>query len=475
MKTMSAFLKITTILLLLLYALVSDAHSVDCFAVQFIDKENNTFSVKHPEHFLSAKAIQRRKQQNKPITESDLPVSSVYLERLGRFNLEVLYASKWLNTAVVICDQSLADHLQKLPFVKSIRYIGKKSTIQPTLAKKGRLRKRKSKKIDQFYGHAKRQIQMLNGDWLHEKGHQGTEITVAILDAGFLLSDKLSLLQNATHHQNTTQHKDFVDLDNSVFETCDHGTKVLSVMAANSPGLMVGTAPAAQFICLKTEDIRGEFLLDEYNWAVGIEYADSIGAHLAVSGLGYTFFDDQRMSYVHEDLNQNTAISTQIANLAYKKGMIVVVSAGNEGDNEWKYVSFPANAKGTLSVGAVDVEGQALYFSSKEKVLAGMSKPDVIALGKDVTVACVFGKNSTERAMGSSYSAPLVGGLVASLWSAFPEVSNKDIVAAVQYSKGQKGSKLPNFQIAYHYLNNLTTTPSTTLHTKPKLNRKTAF
>lgn len=358
-----------------------------------------------------------------------------------------------MNTAIIICPENIQSDLEKLSFVKKVFYVGTVSDYDYLITEKKKKRKIPKLGSNSLYGKGQNQIDMFNGVFLHNKNNRGKGITIAVLDGGFWRADDLKILQKAQSSSSRLRNRDFVNRDGNVFESSAHGTEVLSIMAANLPGVMVGTAPDADYVCLKTEDIRSEFWLDEYTWVVGLEYADYIGVDIVVSGLGYTVFNDASMDYTHDNLHENNAISTRAANIAFEKGMIIVCSAGNEGENDWKYVCCPADGKGVLAVGAVNELGKRTSFASLTHEIGGITKPDINALGENVVVASVVGKELTKKTRGSSYSAPIIAGLAASLWSAFPECSNQNILDAIKLSAKENGnSGLPDFMEAYKIL-----------------------
>lgn len=423
------------------------------YAIKFTDKNHNTFQLNNPEEFLSIKALIRREKQNIRVSETDLPITPGYLYQIKKKGAKLIHTSRWLNTAIVTCPADFLPYIEELYFVEEILFVGKDTGFDNVITDKKKKRKIPKQSLNSVYGKGHKQIDMLNGIDLHDKDKRGKGITIAVLDAGFWRADDIKMLHRVQASYAHSNNRDFVNRDRQVFESSAHGTEVLSVMAADLPGVLVGTAPDASFVCIKTEDIRGEFWLDEYNWVAGLEYADSIGVDLVVSSLGYTTFNDAKMNYNYDDLVKNKAISTRAANIAYTKGMIIVCSAGNEGNNNWKYVSCPADGKGVLAVGAVDISGQKTSFSSLPYEINGLLKPDVSALGQSVYVASVKGKDLTKKARGTSYAAPIIGGLTASLWSAFPDCSNQTILDAIRLSAAENETKgLPDFARAYEIL-----------------------
>ncbi|MBK9492264.1 MAG: S8 family serine peptidase [Haliscomenobacter sp.] len=288
-------------------------------------------------------------------------------------------------------------------------------------------------------------------------GHRGSGITVAVLDGGFTSADKHYVFDSLRTKNLLIPARDFVDNDWQVCESSSHGMQVLSVMGANQPGVLVGAAPNASYVLVKTEDVRSEYRVEECNWIAGLEYADSLGADIINSSLGYTTFSDKTMDYQYSSLN-GASDASKAAELATARGMIVVNSAGNEGDSEWKYVGVPADSKGAFSIGAVDSKGKKAGFSSFGPTADGRIKPDVSAAGARVMSASAS-SNQIRPTSGTSLSAPLVSGMIAALWSAFPEKTNIEIMDAVRKSGSQAdapdnelGYGIPDFVRAFELL-----------------------
>lgn len=430
------------------------------FWVTFSDKKNSTFDVNKPEEFLSPRAIERRVKQQIPITEEDLPVNSNYLSAIENLGAEIHNQSKWLNASSIITTDSVATLIQELAFVDTIQYVGKHYDNRIILRKTGKVRD--STEIpfqnDNFYGFGEEQINMVKGAFLHEKGFRGKSKLIAVLDGGFSNVDIMPFFDSLRADERLIYQKDFVDGDDFVYESSGHGSQVLSVMASNIPGYFVGTAPDATYVCLKTEDTRGEYLIEECNWAAALEYADSLGVDVVNSSVGYTTFHDKLMNHSYDMLDGKTAIASRAANAAFAKGMIVVNSAGNDGNGEWKYIDVPADATNILTVGATNGEGKRANFSSIGPTPDGRVKPEIAAMGKGTIVASVY-QSKVNKANGTSFSSPLIAGMVASLWDAFPEKSNKEIIWAILSSSSQFndpdmeiGYGIPNFEEAYNLL-----------------------
>ncbi|GIV32573.1 MAG: serine protease [Chitinophagales bacterium] len=432
--------------------------------IQFSDKNNSPFSLQHPEAFLSQRAIERRNRQGIHLDSTDLPVSPFYVDSVLSTGVRLLLKSKWLNgVAVETTDTAALRKIAAMPFVKeilpaaaytyqdtsdtsgieSIRYIASPVRIPNLLFD------------EELYGSSFNQIHLVHGEYLHEQGFRGEGMLIAVLDAGFYRADSLSAFDSLWLNNRVVAVRDFVSgLDDSIYRESTHGMSVLSIMSGNLPGQMYGTAPAASYLLVRTEDARTEYRIEEYNWAAGAEFADSLGADVINSSLGYTRFDDPQMHYTYADMNGETAIVSRAAHMAASKGMIVVTSAGNQGNGSWKYISAPADAADILSVGALDTQGQYVSFSSRGPTADGRVKPDVAAQGKDVVHVSYSGMLSTGN--GTSFASPIIAGLAACLWQAFPEKTAMQMIgqiiqscSSVAFPNDSVGNGIPDFRLAF--------------------------
>jgi hypothetical protein len=217
-----------------------------------------------------------------------------------------------------------------------------------------------------------------------------------------------------------------------VYNSSTHGTAVLSVLSGKIAGEIEGTAPGADYLLLKTEDVESEFPCEEEFWAAGAEFADSSGADIISSSLGYFNFDDPALNYKYSDLDGNTAFVTRAADAAASKGILVVNSAGNERNQVWKRIIFPSDGDSVLAVGAVDGNNLISAFSSAGPSADGRIKPDNTAMGVSVTVQT--SGTSVGRSNGTSFSCPVLSGMSACLMQAVPQALNTDIIEALHYS-----------------------------------------
>jgi subtilisin family serine protease len=421
----------------------------------FNDKMETPYRIEKPEAYLSEAAIERRKRQGIAIDSSDLPVTPKYVDHLKLNGAKVLYTSKWFNATAIRCQAALVKDLEQLSFVKSIELVGFENDRKAN-ATSG-VRALAETKEALFYGFGNQQLTALNGQFLHQRGHRGAGKTIAVLDGGFIGFHNSIFFDSLRNNGQVLPGFDFVDGDNNVNHASTHGLKVLSVMAANQPGQLVGMAPEANYVCIRTEDRNQEMRIEECNWIAGAEYADSIGADIINSSLGYSSFNHTSMDYSAGDLNGRTALISIAADMAFSKGMLVVTSVGNNGSFNSGGLDAPADARYVIAVGASHFNGEVAAFSSYGPTADGRPKPEIIAPGVDIAVAAVYGAR-VRTASGTSYSSPLVAGLAAALWSAFPDQPNWEIREAIIQSAKAKagcehcGAGLPDFGRAYELL-----------------------
>jgi subtilisin family serine protease len=307
------------------------------------------------------------------------------------------------------------------------------------------------------YGAANVQIEMIGGSKLHEMGFTGKGMTIAVLDAGFYNVDQINHFDSLRQSGRLLGTKDFVQGGTQVFEDNSHGMSVLSTMAANTPGEIVGTAPQANYWLLRTEEAATEFIIEEYNWVAGAEFADSVGAWIINSSLGYTRFDDTLTSHTYNQLDGNTTPITIGADLAASKGILVINSAGNSGGDAWRFIGAPADGDSVLTIGAVNSERAYASFSSRGPSVDGRIKPNVCAMGQQSVL--VVSSGEVARSNGTSFSSPILAGMAACLWQAHPTASAMEIFKAIEQSADQyenpddmKGFGIPDFMEAHSIL-----------------------
>jgi len=417
--------------------------------VKLKDKNYNEYSINNPEQFLSQRAIDRRNRHNIAIVENDLPVTQIYIDSIEQTGATVILKSKWFNAVTIeTSDSSVLTAIENLSFVDYIEYFSKSVSKE--------LDTSKAKSVNDYYnyGNAYNQIHIHNGEILHNMGFRGQGMYIAVIDAGFTNVNTLEAFAPLFNEGRIIATRDFVDGDDNVYHANTHGQMVLSTIAMNLSGEMVGTAPEASFVLLRSEDGATENKIEEDNWISAAEFADSIGVDVINTSLGYNNYDNTAQSYTYSDMNGETARISIGADICSSKGIAVVVSAGNEGSSSWHYITAPADARSVLAIGAISSSETIAAFSSRGPSSDGRIKPDVVAIGSSSTVLSTNGNIST--ASGTSFSAPITAGLVACLWQVNPEISNAELFDVIRQCSSQYdnpdndyGYGIPDFYKAY--------------------------
>lgn len=433
-------MKRISILLLLLFSLSSYAQ--DRYMVFFKDKNNSPYSVNQPEQYLSAKAIERRERQQIPITTEDLPVNSNYINTLESLGVETFFTTKWMNGVLVQMDEAQEALVSALDFVASTEWVASGNPLRSVRSEKFGVQLSTVDNLAQEqYGH-------LGIDVMHEYGIEGEGISIAIMDDGFQNYSQLPAFESVLNEDRLLLTYDFVGNRESVENGNNHGTRVFSILGADQENYR-GAAPLAAFMLFVTE-ANQEYRIEEYNWLFAIEMADSAGVDLVNTSLGYrTGFTDPSMNYTDAQLNGETAVITRAANIAASKGIVLVNSAGNSGSNA--LVSAPADSPFVIAVGAVNFEGEIASFSSRNSSTPNRFKPDVVALGVGTLLVTAEGTLVSQN--GTSFSSPLVAGLVAGVMQAYPNKTAEEITEMIRLSGDQAGTPdntfgygVPNFE-----------------------------
>lgn len=424
------------------------------YRVYLKDKKHSEYSVRHPEAFLSDKAIERRKRQGLKIDKTDLPVCAAYLQEIRGTGVNIVHTSKWNNTVVVSCtDTLLMEKVAGLPFVSSVlkvAYYNKDAINIPFEERTKNLEKVVPFVNYDSYGPAGGQIEQINGRVLHNLGYKGRNMTIAVIDGGFYNADVIEGLKNT----NIIGIKDFSTPVNDFYATESHGTMVLSCIGANEPYYQIGTAPEASFWLIRSEDGGSEQPVEEDNWAAAIEFADSVGADVVNTSLGYNDFDSCFADVTYSELDGKTHLISRSASMVASKGMILCCSAGNSGDEAWKKITPPGDAKDVLTAGAIDPQGILASFSSIGNTADNRVKPDVVTRGK--FAICFNETGGLSGLNGTSFSSPILTGMVACLWQALPDLTTYEIMDIVRKSGDRAdepdniyGYGIPDFYKAY--------------------------
>jgi hypothetical protein len=449
--------RITTLFFL---AIIGQLWSQNQYFIWFNDKD-----ISQTKLSIGSESIERKLKYNIDIDAKDYAVESYKIETLSNIATPLL-VSRWLNGALIECDESKLKELKSLPFVKKIDLIARTKKL------KNSSKKSKSSYTIAEYGSSYDQIKIHRGDTLHNLGFNGEGMKIAIFDAGFQRVDSIASLRHLFQENRIFPIRNFVYNTDSFYKYDNHGTLVLGCMGSFLKDTLIGTAPKANYYLFITEASGYESKIEEVNWAKAAELADSIGVDIINSSLGYTEFDDASTNYSFEQLDGKTAISSIAAQIASDKGILVVNSAGNLGNKSWKKIACPADAEGVITVGGIDKSGNVTDFSSRGYNALQEIKPNVCAVGRLAT--CYYDAGGYAISNGTSFSSPIMAGLISCFWQANKEASPKKIKDALYRSSHRFtnpnetfGYGIPNFAIAQQMILKNDTTENIYLYPNP--------
>lgn len=407
------------------------------------EKATDLTTWENPFDYFSPRGVLRKAQQQVLFDKQDLPIRQEILQEIETL-ARVKMQSKWLNAVLVETEHP--DLLEHLDFVDRIEARIPMRKYFASLA---------DDDANFQYGSARLQTEQVFGDLLHARGMTGSNVLIAVFDGGFHNTPNLSVFDDLFNEGRLKGTYSFVLQDSNVFTRGSHGTHVLSVMAAKTRGIFVGTAPDADYWLFMTEDQLVEVNAEEHNWLAAAEVSDSLGVDIINSSLGYTTFDPGQNDYTPADLDGQTGIVTQAALFAARKGMLVVNSAGNAGASNWRKIVKPADADSIIAVGAVDIQGNRANFSSEGPTIDGRIKPEVMARGAGTYYIATNGLPATGN--GTSLSSPIIAGLAACLRQAYPHHSTENLRQTIIRSAHLyfnpdtlMGFGIPNFDVAFN-------------------------
>lgn len=418
--------------------------------IYFSDKGINAIDdLSNPKTIVSKKSLERRSKvlsKTNLVDFTDLPIDQNYINVLRQNGFVVKQKSKWFNAVSGYATLSEINSISSLSFVKKIDIVKKllrrkddvefqtseinldKSLTQP-------------EGILSFnYGSSFTQLSLSNIPQVHDLGYTGKGVTICLMDAGF---DNLQ--HEVFSNMNIVAQWDFVNGDSVVANQNDmgegsHGTATLSIIGGYKEGQLIGPAFGANYLLAKTENTDSETPIEEDNWIAALEWADSIGVDVTSTSLGYLTYDFPYTSYTWENMDGNTASITIAADLAVKKGIVVVNSAGNEGLNSThNTLGAPADGDSVISVGSVSSNGVRSYFSSVGPTADGRIKPDVMAMGSNDYHASSVG-NSYSFGSGTSYSCPIVAGVCALLLEKNPKLTPMEVLQTLKSTSSQSSN-----------------------------------
>ena len=434
------------------YAQIEDAW------VYFNDKPSSATFLSNPLTMLTQRSLDRRTAQNISLDITDVPVEQTYITQISSATgITVMAKSKWLNALHIRGTQTDIQALTALSFVNNVKFAnhslnpGGKFSQTPKGIKP--VNKQYDVQVNYNYGGSQNQIEMLNGHLLHQQNFTGQGKIIAVLDSGFTGVNTAAPFQNLITNNQILGGYNFPDANTNYFFRHNHGTNVLSTMGGFADGQLVGTAPSAQYYLFITEDVNSENPVEESYWVEAAELADYYGVDVINSSLGYFAYDNTAYSHQYDDMIGNKTFASRGVNMAFSKGIVVVISAGNSGATADPHIATPADAIGALTIGAVNSLEAYASFSSIGPSFDGRIKPDVCARGLQTTVSSTTGTITTSS--GTSFSSPVMAGMVATFWSAVPNLTAQQVVNFIKQSADnynapttQKGYGIPDFQLA---------------------------
>lgn len=446
-------------LILVIFLLNSFIIPQDKYFIYFKDKgpENsskqlnkNSLAYQEAVNNLTSKALERRIKNmgDDYITIDDLPIYFNYTAELEKLGIKILRKLNWFNSVSAFLNYEQIELVNQLPFVKSIELVKKLSYINNFVYKEDNSLQKVSDTTFN-YGSSYKQMIVSEVPFIHSKNISGENVLIGVLDSGFDWK-----FHEALKNRNVIAEYDFI-FDDSVTANQQgdsqsqdrHGTYVFSILAGFADSTLIGPAFNSSFILAKTEDIRSETNIEEDNYAAALIWMESLGVDITTSSLGYNIFDAGSFSYNYSDMNGSTTVVTRAAELAFQRGVSTFTSAGNEGNNQWRYIIAPADGFHIISVGAVDEFGNVAGFSSRGPTYDGRVKPEVVAYGVSNYGALAGTNNGYIFSSGTSASAPVASGIAALLLSAFPHLKNDQIRNIILESSSNSAN--PNNTIGY--------------------------
>jgi serine protease AprX len=381
---------------------------------------------------LSEKSIDRRMKnmgEDNFITYEDLPLNEDYIFQIEELGIKIDNKLRWFNAVTAYLSEEEKNKAASLSFVEKIELVRKFVFKSPELESPTQFFKQPSNLFDFDYGPSFGQLQLSDVPTVHSKGITGEGVLLGLLDTGFNWKNHESL-QDAT----VVAEYDFIFKDESTANDSldnpgqhNHGTLVFSIVGGFKEGSVIGSAFGSDFILAKTEDIRSEKHIEEDNYAAALEWMESYGVDITSNSLGYSTFDPPEFSYTYSDMDGKTTIVTKAAELAFRRGVVTISSAGNEGGTSWFYITAPADGLNTLAIGAVNNDNQIAAFSSRGPSFDGRIKPDVVTQGVGVYCAAAGNFSGYLTASGTSVAAPIASGIASLLLSAYPHLKNTQV------------------------------------------------
>lgn len=448
--------KLISLLFFLLFTCNLSAYNNDneYLIIEFVDKD---LSIQDWSQLFSKSSIDRRLRQNLEFDYHDYPINALYLQNLANAGFHVVDHSRWLNAALVLLANPNKKTIQKLSqfsFVRSVNFLGGRFNTEAYDLPNDSTFNEEVGILNTIA------IQSIGLDTLHQQGFLGENITIAIVDAGFKEMNRLNRFQHLYTNQQIIGEINFVDSSKSIYSETMHGTKVMSLFSCENGSQFLGGAPQAKYWLLVSESAYNEYPLEEFFYVKALEFCDSVGVDIINASIGYNKFDSSEESYKTEDLYTKKSISSRASSIAASKGMLIVTSAGNEGNLNWREVTFPADADSIIAVGATDLKGNPVQYASYGRENESILRPNLSAPGD--MIYTLNEKGNFDLSYGSSYAAPLISAAIACLWEKYPYIKVYDLIQYLEQTATnyfhpdlQTGYGFPDLKKLVNYLDTI--------------------
>lgn len=390
-------------------------------------------------YFSPAAQARRRRQHLPPADSTDFPVRPDYVARVRAASDTVTLVSRWFNAVACRATPAQAAQLRQLPGVRFVTEWPEAPLVPAAHPERRAAAAGPLTSADRSL--ARRQTASLGAADFRRARLNGRGLRIAIFDVGFSGADQHPAFAHLRRRGAVVATYDFLRRTPYVYQGGNHGTEVLSCIAGRLPdSTHLGLGEGAEFLLARTEQMYREKYAEEEAWLAAAEWADRNGADIINSSLGYT-----TRRYFPEQMNGHTSLVARAAELAVRKGMLVVNAAGNDGDDpQWRTVGTPADGDSVLAVGGVDPDTYLhLDFSSYGPAPGQRLKPNVAAFG--VVIAAAPG--GYVRTEGTSFASPLIAGFAACVWQQQRQLTAMQLFARLQES----ATLYPYFDYAHGY------------------------
>ncbi len=439
------FYKNLIVFLLIILTNLTYLKTQEIYRVFFTDKKDCTFD---PYEYFDNKAIERRIKNGISLYDStDFPLNQYYINTIKNNSDSLISISRWFNFACILANEFQIENIKNYSFVKNIDKLSFNEAILCNYLDNNENDYTLDIDLEDLLI---AQTETMGGNIFDSLGFDGKGIRIAIFDGGFPDVNTSKFLKHIRDDNRIIKTWDFTKNKEFVYSYSSHGLMVMSCIGGMYEDKKIGLATGAEFLLARTE-VNSEPFSEEINWLNAVEWADKNGADIINSSLGYTFH-----RYFNDQMDGKTSFVVKAANLAARKGILVVNAAGNEGNSKWKFIGTPADADSIISAGGIDPDTHYhIYFSSYGPTTDGRMKPNVSAYGD---VAAVAKNNKIKRVQGTSFSSPLIAGFAACAWQTNRSLTNMGLFKEIEKS----GHLYPYFDYAHgfgipqasHFINN---------------------